>query len=45
MKHDDDKKPAYTPPTLTVLGTTAALTLGPSGGTNSDGLFPHHTSG
>lgn len=45
MKHDGDKKVAYTPPKLTVLGTTAQLTLGPSGGASTDGLFPHHTSG
>ena len=45
MKHEGAKKAAYTPPKLTVLGTTAQLTLGSGHGTSTDGLFPHHTSG
>ena len=39
-----NKPVAYEAPALKVLGTARDLTLGPNGGPQADGTFPHHTS-
>ena len=47
MVHEDKEESTapYEAPRLTKLGSAAELTLGPNGGPNADGLFPHHSSG
>jgi hypothetical protein len=42
---DDRRRLVYEPPTLKVIGTVSGLTLGPTGGPLTDGVFPHHGSG
>jgi hypothetical protein len=42
--HDDRRRLVYEPPTLKVIGTVSGLTLGPTGGPLTDGVFPHHGS-
>ena len=48
MRNDDEAREetaAYEPPALSALGTAETVTLGPNGGPNADGVFPHHSSG
>jgi hypothetical protein len=43
-KKKDESCPVYVPPALKLIGSVSMLTLGPTGGPQSDGIFPHHGS-
>jgi hypothetical protein len=43
-KKKDESCPVYVPPALKLIGSVSMLTLGPTGGPKSDGIFPHHGS-
>ena len=45
MHSNEGTAEVYEAPALTVLGSAEEITLGPNGGPQADGTFPHHSSG